>query len=50
MPCTAAVGTEALPRHLSPEHQEVLVHVYLHDRTVQETARLLGIPRGPSNP
>ncbi|MEV7975113.1 sigma-70 family RNA polymerase sigma factor [Streptomyces sp. NPDC086519] len=42
----AAVDTRALLRNLSPEHQEVLVHIYLHDRTVQETARLLGIPPG----
>ncbi|MEU1090777.1 sigma-70 family RNA polymerase sigma factor [Streptomyces sp. NPDC005576] len=43
---TAAVDAAALLRHLSEEHQEVLVHTYLHDKTVQETARILGIPAG----
>jgi RNA polymerase sigma-70 factor (ECF subfamily) len=42
----ASIDTTALLRHLSQEHQEVLVHTYLHDRTVQETAQLLGIPPG----
>ncbi|MFJ9627665.1 sigma-70 family RNA polymerase sigma factor [Streptomyces sp. NPDC091280] len=41
-----SVDTAALLGHLSDEHQEVLVHIYLHDRTVQETARILGIPPG----
>ncbi|MER5431740.1 sigma-70 family RNA polymerase sigma factor [Streptomyces sp. NPDC002588] len=45
-PVATSVDTMALLRHLSPEHQEVLVHTYLHDRTVQETARILGIPPG----
>ncbi|MGY5032972.1 sigma-70 family RNA polymerase sigma factor [Streptomyces sp. 900116325] len=43
---TAAVDAAALLRYLSKEHQEVLVHTYLHDKTVQETARILGIPAG----
>jgi len=29
-----------------PEHREVLVQVYLHDRTVAQTADVLGIPVG----
>jgi RNA polymerase sigma-70 factor (ECF subfamily) len=41
-----SVDTMTLLRHLSPEHQEVLVHTYLHDSTVQETAQILGIPPG----
>ncbi|MEV7326079.1 sigma-70 family RNA polymerase sigma factor [Streptomyces sp. NPDC093970] len=41
-----SVDTAALLRNLSPEHREVLVHTYLHDRTVQETARILGVPAG----
>ena len=32
--------------HLSSEHREVLEHVYLHGRTVSETAQTLGIPPG----
>lgn len=31
---------------LSAEHREVLEHVYLHGRTVSETAETLGIPPG----
>ncbi|MEU3795537.1 sigma-70 family RNA polymerase sigma factor [Streptomyces fructofermentans] len=42
----AAVDALALLRHLSHEHREVLVHTYLQDRTVQETARILGVPAG----
>jgi RNA polymerase sigma-70 factor, ECF subfamily len=42
----ASVDTMALLRHLSREHQEVLVYTYLHDKTVQETAQILGIPAG----
>lgn len=42
----SSVDVVALLRHLSREHQEVLVHIYLHDRTVQETAHLLGVPAG----
>lgn len=31
---------------LSPEHRAVLIHIYLCDRTVQETAGILGVPAG----
>ncbi|WP_405914832.1 sigma-70 family RNA polymerase sigma factor [Streptomyces sp. NBC_00728] len=43
---SASIDTMALLRQLSPEHQDVLVHTYLHDRSVLETARILGIPAG----
>ncbi|MET8644864.1 sigma-70 family RNA polymerase sigma factor [Streptomyces sp. NPDC004675] len=33
-------------RRLSPEHRAVLVHLYLCDRTIKETADILGIPAG----
>jgi RNA polymerase sigma-70 factor, ECF subfamily len=42
----ASVEAAALLRMLSSEHREVLVHTYLCGRTVQETARVLGIPAG----
>ncbi|MEU6340048.1 sigma-70 family RNA polymerase sigma factor [Streptomyces sp. NPDC046977] len=42
----ASVDARALLRHLSHEHREVLVHTYLFGRTVQETARILGVPAG----
>ncbi|MEU9976160.1 sigma-70 family RNA polymerase sigma factor [Streptomyces sp. NPDC051014] len=42
----ASVDAVSLLRHLSREHREVLVHTYLNDRTVQETARILGVPAG----
>jgi RNA polymerase sigma-70 factor, ECF subfamily len=32
--------------HLSAEHRDVLVQMYLHGRTVGETAEVLGIPSG----
>jgi RNA polymerase sigma-70 factor (ECF subfamily) len=32
--------------HLSAEHRDVLVQLYLHGRTVRETAEMLGIPSG----
>ncbi|MFJ6217204.1 sigma-70 family RNA polymerase sigma factor [Streptomyces sp. NPDC092296] len=35
-----------LLRTLSPEHRAVLVHLYLYDRTIQETAGILGVPPG----
>nr|WSX75361.1 sigma-70 family RNA polymerase sigma factor [Streptomyces sp. NBC_00899] len=35
-----------LLRLLSPEHRAVLVHVYLCDRSIQETAGILGVPTG----
>ncbi|MPY36941.1 sigma-70 family RNA polymerase sigma factor [Streptomyces adustus] len=41
-----SIDAMALLRQLSPEHQDVLVHTYLHDRSVLETARILGIPVG----
>lgn len=42
----ASVDSMRLLRHLSAEHREVLAHTYLCGRTVQETARILGIPAG----
>ncbi|MFD1277738.1 sigma factor-like helix-turn-helix DNA-binding protein [Streptomyces kaempferi] len=42
----ASVDAMALLRHLSHEHREVLVHTYLQDKTVHETARILGVPAG----
>ncbi|MGW5476470.1 sigma-70 family RNA polymerase sigma factor [Streptomyces sp. NPDC004008] len=42
----ASVDARALLRHLSYEHREVLVHTYLCGRTIQETARILGVPAG----
>ncbi|WP_381559912.1 sigma-70 family RNA polymerase sigma factor [Streptomyces eurythermus] len=35
-----------LLRRLSAEHRAVLVHIYLCDRTIQETAGILGVPVG----
>ncbi|MFI9428586.1 sigma-70 family RNA polymerase sigma factor [Streptomyces achromogenes] len=35
-----------LLRKLSAEHRAVLVHIYLCDRTIQETAGILGVPVG----
>ena len=34
---------------LSPEHRAVLVHLYLCDRTIKETAAILKIPTGTVN-
>ncbi|MGW7571571.1 sigma-70 family RNA polymerase sigma factor [Streptomyces tendae] len=54
-PSSGSDGTEAvrdalvakpLLRRLSPEHRAVLVHIYLCDRTIQETAGILGVPTG----
>lgn len=54
-PVSATEGTEAvhdalvvrpLLRRLSPEHRAVLVHIYLCDRSIQETAGILGVPAG----
>jgi RNA polymerase sigma-70 factor (ECF subfamily) len=42
----ASVDARALLRHLSCEHREVLVHTYFYGRSVQETARILGVPAG----
>ncbi|MFE3162578.1 sigma-70 family RNA polymerase sigma factor [Streptomyces sp. NPDC059224] len=39
------VAKPALNR-LSPEHRAVLVHLYLCDRTIKETADILGVPAG----
>lgn len=33
-------------RRLSPHHRDVLAHVHLYDRSREETARLLGVPKG----
>ncbi|WP_236655220.1 sigma-70 family RNA polymerase sigma factor [Streptacidiphilus carbonis] len=41
-----AMVAEPLLRRLSPEHRAVLVHIYLCDRTIQETAGILGVPAG----
>ncbi|MEE4543151.1 sigma-70 family RNA polymerase sigma factor [Streptomyces sp. V4-01] len=54
-PVAGADGTEAvhdvlllgrLLRQLSPEHRAVLVHTYLCDRSIAETAGILGVPAG----
>ncbi|MZE68821.1 sigma-70 family RNA polymerase sigma factor [Streptomyces sp. SID5789] len=54
-PASAAGGVEGvhdamvtLPslRLLSPEHRAVLIHIYLCDRTIKETAAILGVPAG----
>lgn len=42
---TAEVVRRALPR-LGADHRGVLYHLYLHGRSVSETAVLLGIPEG----
>jgi RNA polymerase sigma-70 factor, ECF subfamily len=39
------LALEALD-HLSSEHRSVIVELYFHDRSVAETAELLGIPPG----
>ncbi|MFF3503264.1 sigma-70 family RNA polymerase sigma factor [Streptomyces sp. NPDC003247] len=41
-----ALVARALLRRLSPEHRAVLVHIYLCDRSIQETAGILGVPAG----
>ncbi|MFJ3672502.1 sigma-70 family RNA polymerase sigma factor [Streptomyces sp. NPDC090106] len=54
-PVSGADGTEGvhdalvvrpLLRRLSPEHRAVLVHIYLCDRSIHETAGILGVPAG----
>ncbi|WP_231905552.1 sigma-70 family RNA polymerase sigma factor [Streptomyces davaonensis] len=54
-PAYGAEGTEAvhdalvtrpLLHRLSPEQRAVLVHIYFCDRTIQETAGILGVPAG----
>ncbi|MFB9251998.1 sigma-70 family RNA polymerase sigma factor [Sphaerisporangium melleum] len=42
---SAMVVSEAL-YSLSPEHREALVQTYLHDRTINEAAEVLGVPPG----
>ncbi|MFF2523356.1 sigma-70 family RNA polymerase sigma factor [Streptomyces liangshanensis] len=42
----ASIDAVQMLRMLSTEHREVLVHTYICGRTVQETARILGIPAG----
>ncbi|MDQ0786700.1 sigma-70 family RNA polymerase sigma factor [Streptomyces sp. B3I8] len=42
----ASMQATGLLRQLSHEHREVLAHTYLCDRTVNETAQILGIPAG----
>ncbi|MEV0850694.1 sigma-70 family RNA polymerase sigma factor [Streptomyces sp. NPDC049954] len=41
-----ALVAAPLLRPLSPEHRAVLVHIYLCDRTIKETANRLGVPAG----
>ncbi len=41
-----ALVVRPLLRQLSPEHRAVLVHIYLCDRSIQETAGILGVPAG----
>ncbi|MFH9405374.1 sigma-70 family RNA polymerase sigma factor [Streptomyces sp. NPDC017638] len=40
------LAVRPLLRKLSAEHRAVLVHIYLYDRTLQETAGILGVPVG----
>ncbi|MFE9611374.1 sigma-70 family RNA polymerase sigma factor [Streptomyces sp. NPDC006012] len=42
----SAMVARPLLGRLSPEHRAVLIHIYLCDRTVQETAGILGVPPG----
>ncbi|MFF4761284.1 sigma-70 family RNA polymerase sigma factor [Streptomyces sp. NPDC001292] len=41
-----ALVARPLLRRLTPEHRAVLVHIYLCDRSIQETAGILGVPAG----
>ncbi|MEV5607491.1 sigma-70 family RNA polymerase sigma factor [Streptomyces sp. NPDC052225] len=41
-----ALVVRPLLLRLSPEHRAVLVHIYLCDRSIQETAGILGVPQG----
>ncbi len=48
-PIDRAVGAldiQAALATLSPEHREVLVQLYLRDRSIEECAHLMGIPEG----
>ncbi|MER5362581.1 sigma factor [Streptomyces sp. NPDC002785] len=47
-PVHDALVVRPLLRRLSPEHRAVLVHIYLCDRTIKETAGILGVPPAPS--
>ncbi|PSM42933.1 RNA polymerase [Streptomyces dioscori] len=40
------LAVRLLLRRLSPEHRAVIVHIYLCDRSLQETAGILGVPLG----
>ncbi|NJP14541.1 sigma-70 family RNA polymerase sigma factor [Streptomyces thermoviolaceus subsp. thermoviolaceus] len=42
----AAMDSVRLLRALSAEHREVLVHTYMRDQTLEQTAKLLGVPTG----
>jgi RNA polymerase sigma-70 factor, ECF subfamily len=42
----ASIESARLLRQLSAEHREVLEHTYLRDRSVEETASILGVPTG----
>ncbi|MET8565970.1 sigma-70 family RNA polymerase sigma factor [Streptomyces flaveolus] len=42
----ASLEAESLLRSLSSQHSDVLVLTYLYGYSIQETARLLGIPAG----
>ncbi|MER6537986.1 sigma factor [Streptomyces sp900105755] len=42
-----SIDTMTVLRQLSPEHQDVLVHTFLHDRSVLETDRILGNSPAP---
>ncbi|SNX88314.1 RNA polymerase sigma-70 factor [Streptomyces sp. TLI_55] len=41
-----ALVARPLLQRLSAEHRAVLVHIYLCDRSIQETAGILGVPAG----
>lgn len=40
------IEATALLGHLSHEHREVITYTYIYDKTVHETARILGVPAG----
>ncbi|MET7608587.1 sigma-70 family RNA polymerase sigma factor [Streptomyces avermitilis] len=40
------IETTALLGRLSHEHREVITYTYIFDKTVHETARILGVPAG----
>ncbi|MET7695215.1 sigma-70 family RNA polymerase sigma factor [Streptomyces sp. NPDC005483] len=41
-----AMAVRPVLGRLSPDHRAVLVHIYLCDRSIQETAGILGVPVG----